>query len=256
MASPFPGMDPYLEDPAFWRDFHHRFIDCWCEAVADELPESYEARLAERVNRVQMSPEIIKLIYPDVSMSHAPANARTAPGGKGTLLLEPVTIPHEFLEDVRETRIDILHRPDRSLVAVLELLSPTNKTGDGFQEYRAKRKAILLQKVHLVELDLLVGGNRTPLSRPLPAGDYFACVSRADNRPNCEVFSWPVRDALPMIPIPLTAPDADVHIDLAKVFQATYERGRYGRSLRYGQPPLAPLSPEDARWAMALSARK
>jgi hypothetical protein len=138
----------------------------------------------------------------------------------------------------------------------LEMLSPTNKASEGFQEYRAKRKAILLQKVHLVELDLLVGGKRMPLSRPLPANDYFALVSRADNRPNCEVYSWPVRDPLPKIPIPLTAPDADIHVDLAKVFQATYERGRYARSLRYGQPPMAPLSQDDARWAMALSARK
>ena len=23
MESPFPGMDPYLEDPAIWRGFHH-----------------------------------------------------------------------------------------------------------------------------------------------------------------------------------------------------------------------------------------
>ncbi len=129
MASPFPGMDPYLEDPAFWPDFHHRFIDCWCEAVADELPESYEARLDE-------------------------------------------------LEEVHETRIDILHRPERHLVGVLEMLSPTNKSGDGFLEYRAKRKAILQQSIHLVELDLLLGGSRMPLLRPLPGGDYFALVSR------------------------------------------------------------------------------
>ncbi len=210
MASPFPGMDPYLEDPAFWPDFLHRFINSWCEAVADQLPESYDARLDERVSLAQ----------------------------------------------IRETRIYILHRLDRSLIAVLEMLSPENKSGDGFQEYRAKRKAILQQKVHLVELDLLLGGNRLPIFTPLPAGDYFVFVSRADNRPNCEVFSWPIRDRLPTIPIPLMAPDADVHIDLAEVFQATYERGRYGRSLRYGQPPSAPLSQDDERWAMALSARK
>jgi hypothetical protein len=81
-------------------------------------------------------------------------------------------------------------------------------------------------------------------------------VSRADDRPNCQVYSWLVRDPLPTIPIPLMVPDADVHIDLEKVFQATYERGRYGRSLRYGQPPSAPLSQDDARWLIALSARK
>src|SRR5437899_7504019 len=114
MASPFPGMDPYLEDPAFWRDFHATFIGCWREAVAAALPDNYDARLDETVNLVQMSPEVIKLIYPD---------------------LEPVHIPHEFLEEVRQTRIEILHRPERTLVAVLEMLSPFNKSGEGFEQY-------------------------------------------------------------------------------------------------------------------------
>lgn len=25
MTRRFPGVDPFLEDPAFWRDFHERF---------------------------------------------------------------------------------------------------------------------------------------------------------------------------------------------------------------------------------------
>src|SRR5207244_1756242 len=116
-----------------------------------------------------MSPEIIKLIYPDVAVSQGPSPLPRTLSGGGTLLLEPVTIPREFLEEIQQTRIEILHRPDRSLVAVLETLSPTNKTGDGFQEYRAKRRTILRQKVHLVELDLLRGGRRLPLLRSLPA---------------------------------------------------------------------------------------
>ena len=29
MPSPYPGMDPYLEDPAFWSDFHDGFIVYW-----------------------------------------------------------------------------------------------------------------------------------------------------------------------------------------------------------------------------------
>ena len=256
MASPFPGMDPYLEDPAFWPDFHHRFIDDWCDAVGDQLPDQYEARLDERVNLVQMSPEVVKLIYPDVAVSHKPSSPRPYSGGSGTLLLEPETIPHEFLEEVRETRIDILHRPDRSLVAVLELLSPTNKTGEVFQEYRAKRKAVLQQNVHLVEVDLLVGGTRLPLLKPLPAGDYFVYLSRADNRPYCQVYSWTVRQPLPMVPIPLRAPDPDLLIDLGKVFQVTFARGRYARSLAYGGPLPAPFGEENCQWAMTLSARK
>jgi len=270
-------MDPYLEDPAFWPDFHLTFIGCWREAIADLLPEPYEARLDERVNLVQMSPEVIKLIYPDVAVSHGPAPQQAPEHGAGTLLLEPVTIPHEFLEEEHEfleeehefleeehefleeeheTRIEILHRPDRTLIAVLELLSPTNKTGDGFHEYRSKPRAVLQQNAHLIELDLLLGGNRPPLRRPLPAGDYFALLSRAGKRPNCEVFSWLMRDRLPTIPIPLKSPDADLLVDLEKVFQATFQRGRYGRSLSYGRSPLAPMSQDDAEWAIGLSNRK
>src|ERR1700756_5305284 len=108
MNSPFPGMDPYLEDPAFWSDFHLTFIGCWREAIADVLPEPYEARLDETVHFVQMPEEVIKQ-------------------RGGTALLEPRVIPHQALQEVRQSRINILHRPDRSLVAVLEMLSPANK---------------------------------------------------------------------------------------------------------------------------------
>lgn len=256
MPSPFPGMDPYLEDPAFWPDFHHRFIDCWCEAVADALPAAYDARLDERVNLVQVTPEVIKLIYPDVAISRGEQPARGGSNGRGTAVLETTTVPHEIVEEMRETRIEILHRPDRTLVAVLELLSPSNKTGDGFDIYRGKRTAILNQKVHLVELDLLLGGNRLTHGAPLPAGDYYVFLTRAETRASCAVYPWGVRQALPTIPIPLRAPDSDIHVDLGAVFKIAYERGRYARSLPYGQAPSAPLSAEDAAWAMALSTPK
>jgi hypothetical protein len=257
MASPFPGMDPYLEDPAFWADFHMTFIGCWREAVAAALPDNYDARLDETVNLVQMSPAVIKLIYPDVAVSREPHRTkRTSSRSAGTQLLEPVSIPHEFLEEVRQTRIEILHRPERTLVAVLELLSPFNKSGEGFDQYRAKRKTILLQKLHLVELDLLVGGKRLPLSKPLPSADHYALISPADDRPHCAVYHWALRDPLPTIPIPLRAPDADIPIDLGKVFRDTYERGRYARSLFYTQPPAARLSRKDVQWATGVASKK
>jgi len=246
-------MDVYLEDPAFWPDFHHRFIEAWCDAVADQLPDSYEARLNERVNLVQMSPEVVKLIYPDVSVSHGPRSAGGGTAAAGTVLLEPVTIPHEFLEEVRESHVEILHRPERSLVAVLELRSPTNKTSEGFDQYCAKRKEVLRQRVHLVELDLLLNGTRLPLSQPLPAGDYFGLVSRAERHPDCEVYHWSMRDRLPGMPIPLRAPDADIRIDLQALFQAVYDRGRYARSLSYGRSPVASMNDDDAHWAMSFS---
>ena len=121
--------------------------------------------------------------------------------------------------------------------------------------YRNAR-AVLEQKVHLIELDLLQGGTRPALAKSLPAGDYFLFLSRADDRPNCEVSHWRLRDPLPTMPIPLQAPDRDVFVDLAKVFATTYTRGRYARSLAYGQAPAAPLRSADASWAKKISARK
>jgi hypothetical protein len=255
MPSPFPGMDPYLEDPAFWADFHHTFIGCWREAIAKALPAHYDARLNETVNLVQMSPEVIRVIYPDVAVSRERRSRRIQAKGAGTLLLEPVSIPHEFLDEVRQGRIEILHRPDRRLVAVLEMLSPFNKAGDGLDQYRNKRKAILQQKVHLVELDLLVGGRRLPHAEPLPSGDYYWLVSRVEDRPNVQVYWWTVRDPLPTLPIPLRSPDPDIHVDLAKVFRAAYKRGRYAGALAYGSAPTAPLKPEDKRWALRMAGK-
>jgi len=250
-------MDPYLETPAFWADFHATFIGCWREAIAAELPDNYDARLDETVNFVQMSPEVIKLIYPDIAVSREPNRTKLSRSKSSeTLLLDPVHIPHEFLEEVRQTRIKILRRPERSLVGVLELLSPYNKSGEGFNEYRAKRKGILQQKVHLVELDLLVGGHRLPLSKPLPSADYYTLISRAENRPNCEVYHWKLRDTLPAIPIPLRAPDREITVDLGKVFRETYERGRYERVLYYAEPPKAPLNRKDTQWATSIASKK
>jgi hypothetical protein len=231
-------MDPYLEDPAFWRDFNLTFMCRLSEAIGEALSERYDARLAETIQIVKMSPEVRKLIHPDIEMNRE--SGQTKP---------------EFLEEVRQTRIEILHRPDRTLVAVLELLSPYSKSGEGFDEYRAKRKTILLQKVHLVELDLLIGGKRLPLSKPLPKADYYALISRAEDRPNCAVYHWRLRDRLPPIPIPLRAPHADIQVELSEVFRDTYERGRYARSLFYSKPPTAPLARKDAQWASGVAAK-
>ena len=62
-------MDPFLEHPAYWLDFHSRFVNCWCEAVADALPPHYEASLGERVYLIDHDPEARRLGYPDVAVT-------------------------------------------------------------------------------------------------------------------------------------------------------------------------------------------
>lgn len=255
MPGPFPGMDPYLESPAFWPDFHARFMTYWCDALREVLPEQYEARVDERVNLVEVHPERASQIEPDVAISR---DSSTIPSPRATTnvaTIEPAIVPLAIEEGARETYIEIRRRPERVLVAVLELLSPSNKEEPGRSIYLTKRNALLHQDVHLIELDLLLAGRRLPLAGQYPLGDYFALVSRSDRRPDCHVFAWTVRDPLPTIPIPLRPPEPDVAIDLAAVFTQNYDRGGYRRSLAYRAAPEAKLSPQDLAWVLERAQR-
>lgn len=48
MASPFPGMDPYLEQSAFWSSFHTRLIVAIADALATDLRPKYYIEVETR----------------------------------------------------------------------------------------------------------------------------------------------------------------------------------------------------------------
>lgn len=146
-------------------------------------------------------------------------------------------------------RIRIVRHPDRTLVAVLELLSPWNKVNPGRREYLGHRQELLRQPVHLIELDLLVAGQRLPVGGALPTGNYFAMVTRWDRRPDCEVYAWSVRQRLPALRIPLTAPDPDLRLDLQPIFGRVFDAGRCAEAIEYGDALEAPLADDDRAWA-------
>jgi hypothetical protein len=251
MPSPFPGMDPYLESPTQWSDFHPTFIQAWREAVAQRLPGNYFARIGEDV--VLVAPDLRKgqAREPDVLVSR---DLRLPGGGSAATIsgvrISPMTLANiDYVDPHTETFIEVLRLPEQEVVAVLELLSPTNKAGDGRGFYFEKRQQLLRQRVHIVELDLIRSGRRLQLDRPLPPGDYYAFVSHSDRRPYCDVYPWTVRDRLPILPLPLRAPDQDVQIDLGQALEVAYQRGQYDRLVRYDQPPPAPsFAGEDAEW--------
>jgi Protein of unknown function (DUF4058) len=258
MPSPFPGIDPYLESQGYWPDFHASLILYCRDALNDLLPETYEARLGEQLRLIEHLDEPTRTVLPDVAVLEggSPGVRIGKPDARGGVLtLEPITIdlPADEVEEVRDVWIEIRRRPDRELITAIEVLSPTNKTGEGYWVYQAKRAKLIRQNVHLVELDLLVRGQRLPMRRELPRADFYAFVSRAGHRPRSDVFAWSVRQPLPRIPIPLRAPDPDVTLDLPSLFAYGYDRGRYSRAIDYSTPLDLPLASADRTWAEELA---
>jgi hypothetical protein len=253
MTSPFPGVDPYLEAQDYWPDFHATFINDWRDALNNVLPDHYEARIDERLTLIEQPAEKVKRIEPDVVITWRGSSRGVLAAPAGVGILEPVTVPLIIEEETRETFIEIRRHPERTVVATLELLSPANKEEPGRRSYLDKRNALLYRQVHLIELDLLLGGRRLPLSGDYPIGNYFALVSHAGHRPNCSVYAWTIQQRLPVIPIPLQDPDPDVWIDLAAVFALTYQRGRYRRWIDYNARPALSLSPAELEWVRQLA---
>ena len=256
MPSPFPGMDPYLEDPGAWGDFHARFINYISECLGDHLPDNYHAAIAELIRAVELSTSEYRDFYPDVGVRQThplperhSSSSELEYGGAVAVTLPPPKAT------MRQTRVEVVRHPDQTLIAVIEVLSPTNKTGFGYYEYAAKRAELLRQDVHLIEIDLLLGGKRPELAGEWPTGDYCALVARAGERPKAKVYPWSLRQPLMAIPVPLAEPDGDVSLPLQEAFQLAYDRGRYARVLRYDRPPPVPLSPTDAQWATDVVAR-
>ncbi len=101
----------------------------------------------------------------------------------------PVTLTMPAVEFARESWLEVRDRRDRRVITAIELLSPGNKDRVKHREaYLAKRNEILAGPTHLVEIDLLRGGER-PSIPMLPKSDYYVLVSRCEHRPNMSF--WP-----------------------------------------------------------------
>jgi hypothetical protein len=249
-------MDPYIESPVHWPDFHVTFINTLRETIADTLPDAYFARIQEDAVLLEPEPPGYKVI-PDVLVGADAANGSVAMSASTRVAtLEPTTLANIVALDPHiEYFIEIVRMPEAKVVTVVEVLSPTNKRGDGRGLYTNKRGHLLrTSDINLVEIDLLRAGRGIQLAKPLPQSHYHAFVSRADRRPDCDVYSWTVRDKLPTVPIPLRAPTPDASADVARAFEMAYQRGRYGRMVRYSEPPPPPaFSPDEAAWVTPLA---
>jgi hypothetical protein len=199
-------MDPFLEGQT-WTDFHTEFIGDLRAALVPLIAPAYTANVEERVYVEHSNGGGPTWVRRDVTVADDPARAS---GGGGVATLEaPARVRIPLPERRREPFIELRLRDGGEVVSVIELLSPTNKRpgADGYREYRTKRDAVLLSHAHLIEIDLLRGGERLPMVDRLPEADYYVIVSYADRRPDCDVWFWDLPSRLPQIRMPLRSPE-------------------------------------------------
>ncbi len=249
MPSPFPGMDPYLEAPEIWVDFHNNLASEIQAVLNRALPRRYIARLSPRVVCEIVETGELRAIRPDVAVYRQPTEQGTIQTAT-FVLTAPVESRVAIEEPVRLHSVEILEVGTMKLVTAIEILSPANKRigNKARDEYLEKRQELLRAPVHLIEIDLLRSGERMPLETPVPKAAYYIVLSRRQRRPIVEVWPIQIGEKLPTIPVPLLPPDPDVPLDLNSVVASVYERGAYDRIIDYRQPPPPPLTDEEAQW--------
>ena len=252
MPSPFPGMNPYLEEATVWHSLHEQFPAFCQEMLTAQVRPKYFVKLDVNIYIHELPTEQRFLGRPDVAVGPTSASASR---GSATTLAAPLYGRFGPIVDViKEAFVEIHERETRRVVSVIELLSPTNKSPGADRElYLSKRLRYSQSNIHFIEIDLLRAGPRMPVEN-LPPCDYCVQVSRAEERP--QVGLWPImlREALPTIPVPLLAPDPDARLDLQALLHRLYDAGGYEDYI-YNVAPQPPLSPADESWARGILER-
>ncbi|KAA3662960.1 MAG: DUF4058 family protein [Chloroflexi bacterium] len=252
MPSPFPGMDPYLEGNE-WHSFHAELSAELARQLGPKLRPKYVARAVRRFvmdSSGQISiAKTKRTTIPDTGVFkvHEQVSAYMSSAAP-----QPVKMATVMPEKVPVYSVEIRDVDNRELVTAIEILSPTNKRGEGFKEYVSKRNQILSSSTHLLEIDLLRQGNRVPMQQPLPDAPYFVFLSRVEQRPVVDVWPIQMQNRLPIVPVPLLAGDADVALDLQVALNTVYDDFSYDLSIDYCEPPDVGLEGETAVFAQTI----
>jgi len=259
MRSPFPGMNPYLEQ--HWGDVHQAFITYLRDSLQPQLPSDLRARMQERVY-IELPEDGRHGSYPDIRVFEYPgrraATGELAASEEGGIAVADPVLVDLGIEAKTESYIEVIDvKSGHRVVTTIEVVSPSNKrAGEGQRLYLQKRQDMKRGGVNTVEIDLLRAGERLLPIDPerVPASHrtaFQAWIWRATDANRIAIYRVPLRERLPAIPIPLRPDDANVLIDLQAILDQCYRNGGYD-DIDYRVSPSPPLDADDAAWADAL----
>jgi Protein of unknown function (DUF4058) len=254
MKSPFPGMNPWLEG-YIWPDVHNHLARIFTELLAHQIAPKYVARIAVTMYMDYDPESEIGITYPDVELLRRGNIAKepaVAYGNRKTTeptIISPFKLPIEQKVISVEVR-DVEHN---KLVTAIEILSPINKRKPNLIDYREKINKLHKSGVHVLEIDLLRRGTR-PYAHAKSDKHYQMMLLRAKTN-KAAVWAVGIQDELPVLPVPLLAPDPDVALDLGQALNIIFERSLYHLSIDYKKDPAPPtFSEEDLAWIQTIVA--
>lgn len=248
-------MDPYIEDPEVWSDFHGGLAEEIRATLNQNIQPRYVARMTPRVTYELVEVAETRGIRPDLAIwrqtDELAAGVALAP-----TITPPIASSMVAIElPLKLFSVEIREVGTLRLVTALEILSPVNKKPghEAFDEYHRKRRELFRSSANLIEIDLLRAGTRPPLERAVPDAPYYVTLSREWMRPRVDVWPIQLQDKLPVLPVPLLSPDPDAVLDLGAAVASVYERGGYGRLINYDNPPPPPkLAPQETEFVNTL----
>ena len=140
MPSPFPGMDPYLEQSAFWSSFHSRFMVALADAIEENLAPEYYIEVEARTYLDDPAAGVF-IGIPDAVMA-AKLKADPEPfrpeDRPVAVQVKPQQVEVPVPEEVTERYLEIRELETGAVITAIELLSPQNKrSGKGRSTYKA-----------------------------------------------------------------------------------------------------------------------
>lgn len=244
MPSPFPGMNPFLESPDVWEMFHTHFIVEAHRRLAIAVQPHYEVQTESRLYIHEPSAEE-RRYFARADLSIA-GQYHESPSATATIAPTSNSIS-TVMETTKIRYLTIRGRANSNIVTVIELLSPTNKRrGSDREQFLSKRTELLASTSHYVEIDLLRVGPRLPFDHEV-VGNYYAAVSRVEQRPTIGMWTWSLAEPMPTIPIPLHGPDPDVFLDLKSILDTVYDSAKFSQRI-YSQTLEPELTTKEKSW--------
>jgi hypothetical protein len=256
MTYRFPGMDPYMEERELWPDFHQNLaVECQGQ-LNTRLSAGYYAGLSLWTAAEELSISTAHTTYPDIGIFDKGKDVAEATEVYAMTESRPRPAPIRRIYrpaiDIKQFAVHIYHTHSSELVTSIEILSPANKREPGLSKYRIKRAGLTSSQVHLVEVDLLRGGERPgpEVNQPPIDTDYMLLVNRYAEGDARTSEIWPVAmcEPLPILLVPVLAPDPDIELDLNIAIRTAYVRGVYERRIDYTKT----VPPPELRATMAV----